>query len=164
MEDPGRIRGPGYARGTSMEPPMTANPRIAFLASQTDDAQAALADLSRVHGQCAPEDADVLCPLGGDGFMLQTLHRHGGLGKPVYGMKLGGVGFLMKHDRADDAGSGLLDRIAAAQPAVLRPLEMLAPTDPAARVGSLAYNQMYLLRPTWEPAPLHLTPTAQRRT
>src|SRR3546814_6712279 len=55
--------------------------------------------------------------------MLQTLHRHGGLGKPVYGMKLGGVGFLMNHDRADDAGSGLLDRIAAAQPAVLRPLE-----------------------------------------
>src|SRR3546814_8186399 len=78
MEDPGRIRGPGYARGTSMEPPMTANPRIAFLASQTDDAQAALADLSRVHGQCAPEEADVLCPLGGDGFMLQTLPRHGG--------------------------------------------------------------------------------------
>src|SRR3546814_15589340 len=101
MEDPGRIRGPGYARGTSMEPPMTANPRIAFLATQADDALAARADLSRVHGQCAPEDAGVLCPLGGDGFMLQTLPRHGGLGKPVYGLNLGLVGFLMNHDRAD---------------------------------------------------------------
>src|SRR3546814_8142201 len=150
MEDPGRIRGPGYARGTSMEPPMTANPRIAFLASQTDDAQAALADLSRVHGQCAPEDADVLCPLGGDGFMLQTLHRHGGLGQPVYGMKLGGVGFLMNHDRSDDAGSGLLDRNAAAQPAVLRPLEMLAQTESGGRAGSAAHNEGSLTAPTGE--------------
>src|SRR3546814_11946421 len=100
MEDPGRIRGPGYARGTSMEPPMTANPRIAFLASQTDDAQAALADLSRVHGQCAPEDAAVLCPTGGDGFMLPTLHLPGGLGKPVYGLELGGGGLLTNQDRA----------------------------------------------------------------
>src|SRR3546814_12285339 len=130
-----------------MEPAQAANPRIAFLASQADDAQAALADLSRVHGQCAPEDADVLCPLGGDGFMLQTLHRHGGLGKPVSGMKLGGVGFLMNHDRADEAGSGLLHRLAAAQPAVLRPLEMLATTQTGALVGSLAYNEVLLLRP-----------------
>src|SRR3546814_17673082 len=121
-----------------MEPAQAANPRIAFLASQADDAQAALADLSRVHGQCAPEDADVLCPLGGAGFMLQTLHRHGGPGKPVYGMKLGGVGFLMNHARADDAGSGLLDRNVAAQPPVLRPLAMPAQTESGPRVGSLA--------------------------
>src|SRR3546814_16432488 len=121
-----------------MEPPMTANPRFAYLAVRTDAAKAALAGRARGHGQCAPEDADVLCPRGGDGFMLQTLHRHGGLGKPVYGMKLGGVGFLMNHDRADDAGSGLPDRIAAAQPAVLRPLEMLAQPASGARVGSMA--------------------------
>ena len=142
---------------------MTANPRIAFLANQTDDAQAALAALSRVHGQCAPEEADVLCPLGGDGFMLQTLHRHGGLGKPVYGMKLGGVGFLMNHDRADDAGSDLLDRIAAAQPAVLRPLEMLAQTESGASVGSLAYNEVSLLRQTRQAAHLRIELNDQRR-
>src|SRR3546814_6695698 len=99
MEDPGRIRGPGYARGTSMEPPMTANPRIAFLASQADDAQAALADLSRVPGQCAPEAADVLWPLGGDGFMLPTLPRHGGHGKSGHGLQLGGGCLLMKEPK-----------------------------------------------------------------
>ena len=66
---------------------MSDSPRIAFLASSAPDAQQALQLLSARHGQHAPEDADVICPLGGDGFMLQTLHRHGGLGRPVYGMK-----------------------------------------------------------------------------
>src|SRR5688572_16013591 len=66
-------------------------PRIAFLASPTPEAQAALAELSKRHGQNAPGDAEVIVALGGDGFMLQTLHRHGALGVPVFGMKLGTV-------------------------------------------------------------------------
>src|SRR3954466_14914500 len=102
---------------------MTA-PRIALLASPTDDARAPGAGLSKLHGQHAPEEADVIVALGGDGFMLQTLHRHGDVHKPVYGMKLGSVGFLMNHYRED----ALLERIGAAEPAVLRPLEMLAQT------------------------------------
>ena len=65
---------------------MTTTPRIAFLASHTEDAQNALAQLVERHGQHSPADADVLVALGGDGFMLQTLHRHGTLAKPVYGM------------------------------------------------------------------------------
>ena len=56
---------------------MTATPRIAFLASTADDAQAACAKLVDRHGDVPPEDAEVLVALGGDGFMLQTLHRHG---------------------------------------------------------------------------------------
>ena len=80
---------------------MTA-PRLAFLASHTEAAQQALAELSQRYGQHAPDQADILVPLGGDGFMLQTLHRHGLLGKPVFGMKLGTVGFLMNHHRDDD--------------------------------------------------------------
>ena len=99
---------------------MTPTPRLAFLASPADEAQQALAQLVDVHGQHDPADADVLVALGGDGFMLQTLHRHGGLGKPVFGMKLGTVGFLMNHHRDDPAtGPALLARIAAAEPAVL---------------------------------------------
>jgi NAD+ kinase len=125
-------------------------PRIALLANPTEDAQAALAALAARHGQHAPDDADVLVALGGDGFMLQTLHRHGDMHKPVYGMKLGSVGFLMNHYRED----GLLERIAAAEPAVLHPLEMLAQTESGASVGSLAYNEVSLLRQTRQAAHL----------
>ena len=130
---------------------MTA-PRIAFLASPADPARTALEALVAAHGTHAPEDADVLCALGGDGFMLQTLHRHGALGKPVYGMKLGTVGFLMNQHRAD----GLLERIAAAEPATLRPLEMVALTESGTSVGSLAYNEVSLLRQTRQAAHLSI--------
>ena len=131
---------------------MSTTPRIAFLASQTSDAQAALQTLSARHGQCEPDEADVLCALGGDGFMLQTLHRHGSLGKPVFGMKLGTVGFLMNQYRTDD----LLERLAAAEPAVLHPLEMVAQTESGATVGSLAYNEVSLLRQTRQAAHLSI--------
>ena len=129
---------------------MSASPRIAFLASGAPNAQQALEAMVARHGQRPPEEADVICALGGDGFMLQTLHRHGGLGKPVYGMKLGTVGFLMNHFNADD----LLGRIAAAEPAKLRPLEMLAQTESGASTGSLAYNEVSLLRQTRQAAHL----------
>jgi NAD+ kinase len=134
---------------------MTAQPRLAFLASPAEEAQRALAELVGVHGQHEPTDADVLVALGGDGFMLQTLHRHGGLGKPVFGMKLGTVGFLMNHHRDEPAtGAALFSRIAAAEPAVLRPLEMVVQTESGASVGSLAYNEVSLLRQTRQAAHL----------
>lgn len=124
-------------------------PRLALLASPTDDAQAALTLLTLRHGTHAPQEADVLVALGGDGFMLQTLHRHGALGKPVYGMKLGTVGFLMNQFRDD---GDLLHRIMDAEPAVLHPLEMLAQTESGATVGTLAYNEVSLLRQTRQAA------------
>lgn len=124
------------------------DPRIAFLASPADGAQGALDVLQRTHGTAAPEEADVLVALGGDGFMLQVLHRFGALGKPVYGMKHGGVGFLMNHYRPAD----LLRRLRAAEPAVLRPLEMLALTESGSSTGSLAYNEVSLLRQTRQAA------------
>lgn len=124
------------------------SPRIAFLASNADGAQAALEAMQGAHRQASPEDADVLVALGGDGFMLQVLHRLGALGKPVYGMKLGSVGFLMNHYRED----ALLERLHAAEPAVLRPLEMLALTESGTSTGSLAYNEVSLLRQTRQAA------------
>jgi NAD+ kinase len=133
--------------------------RIAFLASQADDAQDALAAMVARYGQQAPEDADVLCALGGDGFMLQTLHRHGALGKPVFGMKHGGVGFLMNQHREDD----LLARIESAEPAVLRPLEMVAQTESGSSTGSLAYNEVSLLRQTRQAAHLAIELNGQTR-
>jgi NAD+ kinase len=133
--------------------------RIAFLASPTADAQDALAAMTARHGQCAPEDADVVCALGGDGFMLQTLHRHGGLGRPVYGMKLGTVGFLMNQFGEDD----LLQRLAAAEPAKLRPLEMRVQTESGASVASLAYNEVSLLRQTRQAAHIAIELSGQTR-
>ena len=137
---------------------MTQTPKLAFLASPSDDAQEALASLAAAHGQHDPKDADVLVALGGDGFMLQTLHRHGGLGKPVFGMKLGTVGFLMNQH-----GEGLLERLAAAEPAVLRPLEMVAQTESGATFGSLAYNEVSLLRQTRQAAHLRIDLNGQTR-
>ena len=137
------------------------SPRLALLASPTDDAQAALATFGKLHGQHAPQDADVVVALGGDGFMLQTLHRHGSLGKPVFGMKLGSVGFLMNHYR--DVGDDLLERIAAAEPAVLHPLEMLVQTESGATVGSLAYNEVSLLRQTRQAAHISIELNGQVR-
>ena len=92
--------------------------RIALVASHGPEAQAELAKLKERYGDVAPEEADVIVALGGDGFMLRTLHRHLSLGKPVYGMKLGTVGFLLNPFHADD----LPARIARAQPTVMRPL------------------------------------------
>ncbi|MCL6620401.1 NAD kinase [Thermomonas hydrothermalis] len=135
-------------------------PRLALLASPAPDAQAALAQLKRRHGTHAPEEADVIVALGGDGFMLQTLHRHGALGKPVYGMKLGTVGFLMNQYREDD---DLPARIAAAEPAVLHPLEMQALTDSGASVSSLAYNEVSLLRQTRQAAHIGIELNGQVR-
>ncbi len=138
---------------------MTSTPRIAFLASPTPEAQQALAELTSEHGAHEPEQADVLCALGGDGFMLQTLHRHGGLGKPVYGMKLGTVGFLMNQFRPQD----LLARIAAAEPAKLRPLEMLAQAESGSSTASLAYNEVSLLRQTRQAAHIRIDLNGQTR-
>ena len=135
-------------------------PRLALLASPADEAQAALKALTARHGVVAPQDSDVLVALGGDGFMLQTLHRHGALGKPVYGMKLGTVGFLMNHFHADD---DLQQRIANAEPAVLHPLEMLAQTESGASVGSLAYNEVSLLRQTRQAAHVSIELNGQVR-
>lgn len=138
---------------------LPAQPRIAFLASPVPEAQAALAKLKAAHGSIAPAEADVICALGGDGFMLQTLHRHGPLGIPVFGMKLGTVGFLMNQHRPES----LIERLHAAEAAVLRPLEMIATTESGATVTSLAYNEVSLLRQTRQAAHLRVHLNGQVR-
>lgn len=139
--------------------PLPEQPRIAFLASPTPEAQAALEYLVARHAQNLPEEADVICALGGDGFMLQTLHRHGARGIPVYGMKLGTVGFLMNHYRPDE----LTARLRAAQVAVLRPLEMTAITEAGTSSSFLAFNEVSLLRQTRQTAQLRVHLNGQPR-
>lgn len=136
------------------------SPRIAFLASSVAPAQQALIELTARYGQHDPESADVLCPLGGDGFMLQTLHRHGDLGLPVFGLKLGTVGFLMNQHRP---GDDLVQRLSGGQPAHLHPLEMTATTIHGGQVIERAYNDVSMLRQTRQAAHIGIDLNGQER-
>ena len=124
------------------------NRRIAFVASRSDEAQAALAEMVAAHGLHAPSDADIIVALGGDGFMLQTLHKYRDKEKPVFGMKLGSVGFLMNAWRADS----LLERLDRAEPTLLRPLEMSVVSESGATIDAMAFNEVSLLRQTKQAA------------
>lgn len=116
--------------------------KIAFLASDAELAQDALARLTQRYGQVTPETAEVIVALGGDGFMLQTLHRTEALAAPVYGMNRGTVGFLMNAYSED----GLLDRLAAADEEVINPLRMRATARDGTVTEALAINEVSLLR------------------
>ena len=94
---------------------LSAQPKIAFVASNAPNALEALRILHERYGMTPPEQAEVICALGGDGFMLSTLHRYGALGLPVFGMKLGSVGFLMNQYQEH----GLIERLRNAERSVL---------------------------------------------
>src|SRR5213595_4325749 len=96
--------------------------RIAFVASPIAEAQDARACLAKRYGDTDPAEADVIVALGGDGLMLQTLHRFMTSGKPIYGMHRGTVGFLMNEFHPDH----LPQRLAKARVTVIHPLLMRA--------------------------------------
>lgn len=132
---------------------MPAARNIAFLASRAEDAQAALAALVARYGQFAPDEADVIVALGGDGFMLETLHGTMGLDAPVYGMNRGTVGFLMNEFALD----GLVERLEAAEEAVTNPLKMVAWAADGSAVEALAINEVALLREGPQAAKLRIS-------
>lgn len=127
-------------------------PRLAFLAADRPEANAARAVLIARYGEVPEETADVVVALGGDGFMLETLHRNLPSRRPVYGMNRGSVGFLMNN--FDEAG--LLDRIAAAEQAVIHPLMMHALDMAGAKHKAIAINEVSLLRQTYQTAKLRI--------
>ena len=116
--------------------------RIHFIASPAEQAQAAMKSLVSRYGQEDLAEADVIVALGGDGFMLRTLHRLLSADLPVYGMKLGNVGFLMNryHEKR------LPERLAAANVVELAPLCMVAMTEAGSESRALAINEVSLLR------------------
>jgi NAD+ kinase len=133
-------------------PPRNAFRSIAFLASPIDEAEAACARLSERYHGVDPDEADVVVALGGDGFMLQVLHRFMNTGKPIYGMNRGSVGFLMNEYSED----GLVERLAEAETNVMHPLAMRA-TDISGKVHeALAINEVSLLRQTHQAAKLRI--------
>ena len=116
--------------------------RIAFAASGAEIAIAAQARLCDRYGCAPPEQADVIVALGGDGFMLHTLHGTMHLDAPVYGMNCGTIGFLMNEFGED----GLPDRLAAAEEEVINPLRMRAEGEDGSIREGLAINEVSLLR------------------
>jgi NAD+ kinase len=116
--------------------------QIAFLAAPTPIATEACAALAARYGACPVEQAAVVVALGGDGFMLETIHQLLPLNLPVYGMNRGSVGFLMNTYSEDD----LPDRLSRAQAAELHPLRMHAVTSTGAVEEAIAFNEVSLLR------------------
>jgi NAD+ kinase len=127
--------------------------QIAFLASAVPEAERALFDLTERYGNHPVESAEVIVALGGDGFMLQCLHAHLGQGKPIYGMNLGTIGFLMNGLEID----GLDDRLAKAERASLHPLRMKAWDESGHQVEALAINEVSLLRETRQAAKIAIS-------
>ncbi len=130
-------------------------PKIHFAASSSETAVSALGALTARYGQVARAEASVIVALGGDGFMLQTLHEgqaEGG-GLPVYGMNCGTVGFLMN----DYAEAGLLERLEQVEAAEINPLLMQAQTLDGAEHRALAINEVSLLRAGPQAAKLRIS-------
>lgn len=127
--------------------------KIAFVASRAPVAQTARATLVGRYGNTAPDAADVIVALGGDGFMLQTLHDTQSLNVPVYGMNRGTIGFLMNAYSESD----LVERLELAEEAELNPLSMSATRVDGEVHQALAINEVSLLRMGPQAAKLKIT-------
>jgi len=126
--------------------------KLAFTAADQEAAQEALAQLIALYGQTPAEDADVVVALGGDGFMLESMHRFIDRAMPIYGMNRGTVGFLLNSYRPER----LPERIAQAQTVTLHPLVMTAETADGERHHALAINEVSLHRQTRQAAKLRI--------
>jgi NAD+ kinase len=125
---------------------------ISFTASSAPDAEAARQELVERYGDTPLEEADVIVALGGDGFMLQTLHKAMNSAKHIYGMNKGSVGFLMNRYSVDN----LHERIAAATENVIHPLEMKTEDAYGNKHTALAINEVSLLRQSYQAAKLRV--------
>jgi NAD+ kinase len=135
-----------------MASPSPSYDRIAFVASASPEAVAAHDALVRRYGNVDAGEADVVVALGGDGLMLQTLHRYMQSGKPIYGMHRGTVGFLMNEFSEDK----LKERLAAAEKAIIHPLLMCARDVQDEPHESYAINEVSLFRQTYQAARLRI--------
>ncbi len=126
---------------------------FAFIAADTADARDAAATLSALYGQSRVEEADTIVALGGDGVMLQAIHDYMGTGRRIYGMNRGSVGFLM-NDYSEDR---LRERVQAALPETIRPLEMVAIDADGASHTLMAINEVALFRQSAQAAKIRIS-------
>jgi len=131
---------------------LSVRPRIAFAASTHPRAREALECLEARYRHVDCGEADVLVALGGDGFMLHTLHENSARDLPVFGMHLGEVGFLMNRFSEED----LFERISNAASFTLVPLRMCAETIAGQRHEGVAINEVALLRQTNQAAHIRI--------
>jgi NAD+ kinase len=131
---------------------MTKSRNIAFVASETEEAQAAERHLVTRYGNVAADKADIIVALGGDGLMLQTMHRYMNNRIPIYGMNRGSVGFLLN----DYHEGQLLERLAAAETTIIHPLRMTAFDRNGAEHKALAINEVSLFRQIYQAAKLRI--------
>jgi NAD+ kinase len=127
--------------------------RIAFLASEAPAARRAAARLARAFGRSPVEEADVVVALGGDGHMLQTMHRLVSTGTPIYGMNRGTIGFLMN----DFSERDLREKLQAAELTTVHPLRMQAFSAGGQKQIAIAFNEVSLLRQRHQAAKLALS-------
>lgn len=127
--------------------------KVCMVASGSPAAQEALGRLRPLYGSVDPAEADVIVALGGDGFVLETMHRFLTSKLPIFGMNRGSVGFLLNEYREE----GLFERVAMAQPAVLHPLRMVAHCEDGSTLEALAINEVSLLRQTRQAAKIRVS-------
>jgi NAD+ kinase len=132
---------------------------VAFVAGTTPEAREACHRLEARYGNADPKAADVIVALGGDGLMLQTLHKFMNSGKPIYGMHRGTVGFLMnEYDERD-----LIERVAAAHDTVIHPLVMRAHDGKGRAHERRAINEVSLFRQRAQAARLRILIDGEER-
>ena len=130
--------------------------KLALMVSDSAKAQEVAQEFQSLTDWVSPEDADTVVVVGGDGFMLQTLHAmldHGNV-KPVYGVNLGTVGFLMNRYRGADK---VLQRLEKARGLAVAPLCMEATTQEGQVHTFFAINEVSLLRETRQTAKIEVT-------
>lgn len=134
-------------------------PSLHFVAAAAPDAQAALATMRKQHKDVGADKAEIVVALGGDGFMLQTLHAFMNTDKPIYGMNCGSVGFLMNEFNEE----GLRERIAEAVVTAVHPLAMRARDQGGKTFKAYAINEVSLFRQSYQAAKLRIAIDGQTR-
>jgi NAD+ kinase len=132
---------------------------IAFVASHTPEAREAYGRLEKRYGNADPAKADVIVALGGDGLMLQTLHKFMNSGKPIYGMHRGTIGFLMN----EFVEERLTERLSNAHITIIHPLVMQACDSKGRTHEHRAINEVSLFRQSAQAAHLRIMIDGQER-
>lgn len=127
--------------------------QLHFLASETDEAQDALKGLTAHYGQASIDDCDIIVPLGGDGFLLECLHKYHAKGKAFYGVNKGSEGFLLNQSISER----LSERIPKSHAITLNPLHMTAHKADGTVEEAIAFNEVALFRQTRQTAHINIT-------